>query len=454
MNLAVGGNSIEQPLYSGGYKIGNFLNKHEQTIKMIARGIFIILTIWFIVVLMQNTIADMELMETEATMLGATTAYMSMVYHQGCKSHGACSRSCPFISDDDPRIIITNQIDSAEELYQQTQQCVSSDTLMIANAIDKIADSTKAGTASSTWNGILLNEVNANQAIGVILNQLKTLDATFGSTLTINIAIIDAKNKAAALGAASVIQKNILVVASLYLQSQIMMQYIVDVSADKQQKILDYDQLVATAAMSANTGSNSISSIYAINNINNPSYTAAYHAMAPAANTTSQDIIAAMATLMSEARRGTDIIKTIIAKLANVSQAYHACRNVIDRFSNDLPGTMSNSKMTALIEANDYESAIIQTALEPDIVANHKKFAKERSSFESGGGIQSVRDDDNDVVPWVGLFGRPTYRKSNGASIDISTGTSAEVDVLKSIPSDEPTQLMRNSTLRLSTVRY
>jgi hypothetical protein len=110
--------------------------------------------------------------------------------------------------------------------------------------------------------------------------------------------------------------------------------------------------------------------------------------------------------------------------------------------------------MTALIQEGDYESAIIQTALEPDLVANHKKFAKERSSFESGGGIQSVRDDDNDVVPWVGLFGRPTYRKSNGASVDISTGAPNDVDVLKSIPSDVPTTLMRKSALRLGTTTY
>lgn len=445
---------MEQPLYHGGFAIGRFFNDHSQSIHTFIKVALIILMIWFIVALMQNTMADMSLMETDATLFGATAAYMSVAYHQNCKSRGACSRSCPFISEDDPRVLISKQVGVITDLYQQTQQCISDDTLMIANALDNISDATKASTASTTWQGILAIESTANQSIGVILNQLKTLDTSFGETSTINVALMDAKNKATALGASAVIQKNILIVASLHLNSQIMMQYIMDVSTDKQQKILDYDQLVATAAMSANTSTGSISSIYATNNAVNANYAAAYSAMDPAATTASQDIIASMAILISEAQAGDDTIKAVIAKLSNVSQTYQACRNVVDHFSNDLPGHLSLDKMNKLIEANDYESAIIQTALEPDLVANHLKFAKERASFESGGGVQSVRDDDNDVAPWVGIFGRPTYRKSNGDSVDISTGADNKADVLKSIPSDEPSLLMRKTTLRLDTITY
>lgn len=454
MNLAVGGNAMEQPLYSGGHAIGKFLNKHWEGIQMFVRVVFVILMIWFIVVLMQNTMADMELMETEATIFGATTAYMNIAYHQGCKARGGCSRTCPFISEDDPRVLISKQLDATTILYHQTQQVIQDDTNMISNALDKIADETKRNTAKTIWTGILQNEITASTAIGVILNQLKTLDTTFGEVTTIDVSLIDAKNKATALGAASVVQQNILVVSSLQLNSQIMMQYITDVSADKQQKILDYDQLLTVAGMAANTGTGSIGSYYATNSSITADYAAAYSTVDPAATTTSQDIIKSMATLMAEAHASDTVVSSVVAKLSNVAQAYHACRHVIDRFSNDLPGSMTNDKMTTLIQSGDYESAIIQTALEPDIVANHKKFAQERSSFESGGGIQSVRDDDNDVVPWVGLFGRPTYRKSNGDSVDISTGASNTVDVLKSIPSDIPTNLMRKSTLRLGTTTY
>lgn len=445
---------MEQVTYSGGFAFGKFLSDNSKTFKKVGLGLLYALILALTIALLWNAYNDMVELESTATMYGATTAYMSMAYHQGCKRRGACCRSCPFINEDDPRMVISNQVDLITELYRETQANVSDDTLMVANAIDNISDSAKAATASTTWQGILANEVNASQSISIILSQLKTLDATFGETSSVNVALIDAKNKATALSAAAAIQKNILIVASLHLHAQIMMQYIMDVSADKQQKILDYDQLVATAAMSANTSTSSIANIYATSNATSANYTAAYNAMSPAATTTSQDIIASMATLISEAQAGDDSIKSAIAKLSNVSRAYHACRNVIDRFSNDLPGKMTNDRMTTLIESNDYESAIIQTALEPDLVSNHKKFAKERSSFESGGGIQSVRDDDNDVVPWVGVFGRPTYRKSNGASIDISTGASNEANVLKSIPSDVPTQLMRKSSIRLGTTTY
>ena len=75
-------------------------------------------------------------------------------------------------------MVISNQVDLITELYRETQANVSDDTLMVANAIDNISDSAKAATASTTWQGILANEVNASQSISIILSQLKTLDAT------------------------------------------------------------------------------------------------------------------------------------------------------------------------------------------------------------------------------------------------------------------------------------
>jgi hypothetical protein len=454
MNLAIGGNTVGQPLYTGGFAIGQFFNKHSEGINMFIKCAFIIVMMVFIVVLVQNTIADIELMETEASLMGATSTYVNVMYHQRCKHRGGCCKTCPFISEDDPRVVIYKQMEMINSLYDQTKQGVQDDNLMVSNALDQISDATKKGTATTSWNGIVGVESSASQAIGVILGQLKDLDKTFGEVDGIDVALMDAKNKATALGAAAVVQKNIFVAASLHLNSQIMMQYIMDVSTDKQAKILDYDRLVTVSAMAANTGDKSIASIYSTNNAVNADYTMAYTGVAPSATSTSQDIVKYMAMLVSQAHTSDNTITVVISKLSEVSNAYQACRHVVDRFSNDLPGSIDNDKITALIQAGDYETAIIRTALEPDIVSNHKKFAMERSSFESGGGIQSVRDDDNDVVPWVGIFGRPTYRKSNGDSVDISTGARNDVDVLKSIPSDVPTNLMRKSSIRLGTTSY
>ena len=74
------------------------------------------------------------------------------------------------------------------------------------------------------------------------------------------------------------------------------------------------------------------------------------------------------------------------------------------------------------------------------------KFAQERNTFDSGGGVPSVRDDDNDLIPWVGIFGRPSYRRSDGTSVE----STSDVMQLKSIPSDVPESLMRAKNPRLS----
>ena len=113
-------------------------------------------------------------------------------------------------------------------------------------------------------------------------------------------------------------------------------------------------------------------------------------------------------------------------------------------FTNKLPNTLEAKDMNSLIEQGDFNTALIKTALEADLVKNHSKYAKERASFSSGGGIPSVRDDDNDIVKWVGLFGRPNYRKSDGTPIERSS------EPLKSIPSDKPEDLMRTNTVRLT----
>jgi hypothetical protein len=148
---------------------------------------------------------------------------------------------------------------------------------------------------------------------------------------------------------------------------------------------------------------------------------------------------------MSKAEEYDSMASATMQQIYEVADLYKTCKRVRDAFSNDLPGKMDADKVTALIEGNDYETAIIKTALESDIVANHQKFAKERSSFESGGGIQSVRDHDPSIGDWVGLFGRPSYRKSNGTSAEVSS------EALKSIPSEYPSQMMSKSSLQLAS---
>ena len=65
------------------------------------------------------------------------------------------------------------------------------------------------------------------------------------------------------------------------------------------------------------------------------------------------------------------------------------------------------------INSEDYESALKNMVLEPEIIAQHQKFNKELMHRVGGTSSRSpVRDDNVDIVPWVGLR-RPQYQKIN-----------------------------------------
>jgi len=452
MNLPIGsGNSDNYNSYSGGVRVGDLIRKNYKDILL---GIFIFIILVILGKMALHSYNDMDDVHTDGTLLDNATTYIEIMYHQPCKSKGGCSRSCPFISEDDPRLIIFKQMDQLDMLYSQTKQGLKDDTLMMNNALERIKQSSTSSTpsaASNMWPTIMSTAQAASTAIGVILNQVKDLDKQFGEQDAIDIPLMDAKNRATALGAAASIQKNIFVISSVHLNSQIMMQYITNLSTAQQQKVSNYDQLLMNASLSANTGATSISSQYTgyPSVLTSTDYINSYNTVSTSTSG-SQNIVASMATLLNLAQSGNDTLKLVASKLPDVINLYQSCTSIVEGFSNDLPGKLSSDKIIELIQNNDYESAIIQTALEPDLVSNHQKFAKERQTFESGGGIQSVTTHDNDVNPWVGLFGRPTYRKSNGASVDVSSKESGITTELKSIPSDQPNDLMATSDFKLA----
>lgn len=320
--------------------------------------------------------------------------------------------------------------------------------------LDRITSPETRNKVNVDWNSILETETACLGSLSAISEQLNSLNKTFNSAGTINMELMDAKNKAIGLTNAANIQKNHMAIASMHLNSQVMIQYINDVPSDRQLKIIGYDQLNTVANMAASVSDKSISKLYGAMNANATDYTLALKGVMAASNASSQDIVTNMAWLINASKNSADTVLLCIAKWQEVSDAYQSCRHVVDKFSNDLPGKMDNDKVISLIQNGDYESAIIGTALEKDIVANHQKYAKERSSFESGGGVQSVRDDDNDVNPWIGIFGRPTYRRSNGESVDKVQGFGGTSDVLRTIPSDVPDKLLRTSSLRLGSQSY
>lgn len=448
MNLALG----EQDLYQGGFAIGGALRDTFNAVYPYLLKALLIVAFIVAIMYLFTELLDNKAEEQSAGL--ATLAYMNMMYHNGCKSKGGCSASCPFIDGDDPRVEISNQAKSINDLLHMFKHSHDNDINSAEVALDEITDADTRKLRATTWNSILATQKSYIELLTSINNQVRDIDSRFSTAAAIDIGVMAAKNQATAFGAAASLLKQQMNLASLHLGAQTMVQFISDVPKDKQMKILGYDQMATQAAISANNGEKSITNIFTANSPIVDSFKAALDTVSPVTKASTADVLTATAWFINANETIKPQVKLAVAKVQDIFNSYNECRFVIESFSNDLPNKMDADKMTAMIESGDYESAIIQTALESDTVSNHKKFSKERSSFESGGGVQSVRDDDNDIVPWVGIFGRPTYRRSDGNSVDQNANANASLDILKSIPSDVPDQIMRTSSLRLSTTTY
>ncbi|KAF1333739.1 hypothetical protein FI667_g2574, partial [Globisporangium splendens] len=277
--------------------------------------------------------------------------------------------------------------------------------------------------------------------IYALLTKAKQIDALNGVKDTIDIGVINAKSQIAALEGAVSVYRNKFVATIVQSSTFVMNVKIVKLSADAQKRITDFEKLT-------NMSTPKVKSIQA-------TYDWLTNEIAASTNfdkaigdvkgdPTSDLIVPAMATLVSLSQSSYEKLVEMLANFDIVSDVYNKTAGLPEPFSNSLPGTLNTDQISSLISDGDYETALLKVALEPEIVSNHKKFAAERATFNSGGGVPSVRDDDNDIVPWVGLFGRPTYKKSDGTSVEASSQR------LKAIPSDNPEVLMRVHNTRLS----
>jgi hypothetical protein len=380
--------------------------------------------------------------ELDGSLLSAAAAYANSARHTMCKGGNGCGRRCPHISQDDPRIAIGHCADGIEEMYNVVRSGISDERVETGvfvtglSPADAETANGKVAPIQATCDNVLMN-------LSTLLSKAKNLDATFANSSNVTSQVVNAKNRAAALHAAAKINNNVFVAGAVYIQSFIKNMHISKISQIDQHRITNYDML----ASECTSFTASIAASYALLTplISNDASSAYAKAVVSLLNDSadSESIVTVMATLMNTAKSARDTVNTMMAKFEMVDDIAQKCV-IKDTFSNDLPGKPSSDMVSALISTGDYSSALIKTALEPEIVTNHKKFAKERSAFDSGGGVPAVRDDDNDVVPWVGLFGRPTYRRSDGSSAETST------IALKSIPSDIPDSLMRAKVPKLS----
>lgn len=438
MNISVNGGGLGDSIrgwtrskkqHSGSHETGIWTGK--TIIAFLVVCVMFLLLIWFI-----GMIADAISLTSGASLSTSAAIYASLM-HNKCKGRGGCSRKCPFITESDPRVVMENQVQTVEQLLNMLVQTDKAES----DLLDK-EDNTQAIQDLKT---------KCIENVKAILSELKKLDKIHGEKDVLDAASLRAKMVMTGLQLAADLNKNAFVAAVAASNTSYMMKQITNKAAknaglDKeislskshevpiQQLYKDITNKFTSAEPTAIDGSTvkPIKTYDAIvAELINDSYS-------------SNEDLDYIAVLLNVVKKEHTLVDSIMAKYAYIATTLEKMKDSFESFNNDLPGKIGSREVSALIESGDYDAALLKTALEPEVLTNHKKFAKERATFDSGGGVPSVLDHDNNLVQWVGLFGRPTYRRSDGSSADKSS------EPLRAIPSDNPEDLMRSNTPKLS----
>jgi hypothetical protein len=415
-------------LVGGGFKeVLNFVEKHIAAISII---VLLCLLVFYV-----SVIADSEKKQ------GNYIANLgNAVYHRKCKSRGGCGRTCPYTTSDDPRVIIRAQTDELRALSSMMEVSLKETQAGIPDVVAMFTDAAVKKSVQDKCDEIYANMVTATSNISTLVFVAKSIDAVFSDSAIISSALVNAKNRIGAIHAAATIMSHYYVASFFALNAFTKDQFILLRSKEDPAQVSDELVHKSNANFAELQSTYNDTFVSKLGDLSD--YTASTKRLATE-NTPPGTVIDDMVALMTMGTSTQEATMRLRTKYETIENIYTRAARV--GFSNKLPGQADLEAMSALIEKNDYDSAVKLTALEPEIATNHAKFAKERASFDSGGGVPSVRDDDNDVIPWVGLFGRPTYRRTDGTSAE-----AVSAEPLRSIPSDNPNDLMREKSLRIS----
>lgn len=389
--------------------------------------------------------------ELEDVHMGSRS-YAFNLKHRKCKTRGGCSRKCPFMTEDDPRKVMCKQVENIKLLSEVILKSDADEQESIDERLAKFTDAKLVDSIKVQLDVSAGIKARAKEAILLCERNVSEIDKTHGSSELITPAVVAAKNKTTAYEALAAINKSMFVNAVLHSMAVLTKNELEHVVAPNYTHIHNFDQKSAKCIVLCNkimdkmpeaTAKVAVDYKDPVDQIvKKTNYTIAFDKLLSPKDET--EVIDAMSSLLNIKKEVDADANMITGLYEDLMMQFELVNMNIDRFSNDLPNTMAADEVSRLIINDDYNTALIKTALEPEVVNNHKKFATERSTYDSGGGVPSVRDDDNDIVKWVGLFGRPTYRRSDGSSADQSS------EPLRSIPSDNPTDMMRMNTPKLS----
>ncbi len=369
--------------------------------------------------------------------------------HYRCKGTGGCGPQCPFVAKDDPRgeikvhaaqidQILTKMRDmqklAESSVQEDLNELTKPETLeMVKGQLEAIQEKQKT---------CLVNVVAANMTA-------QKLAAAVSSQDQITKAIVDTNNRMRALDAIATIQGMAFSALVVQMGAIITMNRMQDIPEMDQTKVANFDEKMYRVRAHVMDIKKIVDDSIVPFVRSGVSVDSPYNANLLAINAADSDaeaVVVAMVFFMNAVEDFKTKVVEVVNKHNSIQATFAKCMQTCEGFTNSLPNKVGSEEIIALTASGNYGDALMKIALEDEVAINHRKFAKERSSFDSGGGVPSVLDHDNDVNPWVGIFGRPDYRKRNGKSAEEDN----KLFPLKQIPSDDPDQIMRERIPRLS----
>jgi len=424
--------------YHHGHKLGSFIAHHWCRILVwvaliIATGFLIYL--FYITAELQERHVDVSIIEVGQ--------------HYRCRGTNGCGPNCPFIARDDPRAEIKQHATQVDTILTKMREMQKMADTNVREEVSELSKDATIETVNAALDVLREEQKTCILNVSAINIAAQKLAASAASETQISKSIIDTNNRLRALDAVATIQAIAFSALIVQAGSIITMHRLQDINSVDQGKIRDFDVLVykvrAHVIDIKKIMDDTIIPFVRSGVVAQSPYSANLSNVVDLSSDAGA-VVGAMAFFMNTAEEFRTKVVEVVNKHNFIQRTFAKCMQMVEGFSNSLPNKVDSEDITKLIEGGDYDTALIKSALEPEILVNQRKFASERSSFDSGGGVPSVLDHDNDINPWVGIFGRPNYKKSNGESIEEDN----KLFPLKQIPSNDPDNLMREHTARFS----
>ncbi len=424
-----------------GHKVGSFIAQHWCRI-----------LVWTALIVATGFLIYLIYITSELRGKEVDVSIVKVGQHYRCRGTQGCGPDCPFIANDDPRAEIKHharQVDGILGKLRDMQQMMD---LSIKEEVETLSTKEKIDSVFAELAAVKEEQKTCIVNVSAANIAAQKFAAMASAEGKITKAVMDINNRMRALDAIATIQA--LAFSTLVIQagSIVAMRRLQDINTADQSKVKDFDvqmhKVQAYVVDIKQILDDSFLPFVRSGVVVDSPYSLRLADILDGSSDSSA-VVGSMAFFLNTVDDFKQKVVEVVNKHNAIQRIFAQCTGMVEGFSNSMAQDVSSDKISALIQDNNYDQALQDMALEKEVAMNHRKFAKERSSFDSGGGVPSVRDDDLDVNPWVGIFGRPSYRKTDGKSAEADNAAFP----LKAITSVNPddTQRIHTATFSLTS---